>query len=63
MPASIFFLGQKADCWDNSKFLKISAVLLTSAVVSGGDAFGFNYNGEEYYYIKNVQYVIRMAIS
>ena len=20
-----------------------------------GDAFGFNYNGEEYYYIKNVQ--------
>ncbi|MFR6299267.1 MAG: hypothetical protein ACLUML_08655 [Acutalibacteraceae bacterium] len=23
-----------------------------------GDAFGFNYNGEEYYYIKNVQYVI-----
>ena len=22
---------------------------------NNGDAFGFNYNGEEYYYIKNVQ--------
>ena len=30
---------------------------------NNGDAFGFTYNGEEYYYIKNVQYVIRMAIS
>ena len=31
-------LGTKGNRWDNSKFLKISAVLLTSAVVSGGAA-------------------------
>ena len=29
IPASIFFLGTKGNCWDKSEFLKISAVLLT----------------------------------
>lgn len=50
-------MGTKGNCWDNPKPLKVSGVLLTSFafVVSQRRRFGFTYNGEEYYYIKNVQ--------
>ena len=34
VPASVVFWGQKAGCWDSPKPLKVSGIVLTSAVVS-----------------------------